>query len=231
MEINLLNYEGELDNPEASSIAISQLFAFLLHQGYLSNSQKDTFFKAIKEKNLPMVNMAQDFALHLINNFSTETEEGFFEIQKDKIEFNNILSNEGLVDFVEMEMIDPINTYRKWEFGKFALGYFINEIKTPQSDETQTNTVISKTRLIERFGTNLNKQTPQLDDQEQLFLLMVLKQELLDGDLSIASYNLVGDIVQRNLLGMSLRMEVLKNTYRESLSLTINNQNRKGPKL
>jgi hypothetical protein len=58
---------------------------------------------------------------------------------------------------------------------------------------------------------------------------MVLKQALFDNDLNIASYNLAGDIVQRNLLGISLRMKVLKNTFNESLSLTINNQNRKGP--
>ena len=70
----------------------------------------------------------------------------------------------------------------------------------------------------------------KMDDHEKLFLIVAIRHKLSKNNLNIATYDLMGSFMQRNLLGMALRMDILKTSFRESLSLTIKNQNRKGPK-
>lgn len=221
---------GNSKSPNVILVGISNLFVYLLHESNLEESQKKTFLKVIQEKNLPTVTMAKQFAFHLTHNFSDEVGQELSAIQNKEIGFENMLDNEELVDFVEMELVDPTTTYRKWEFGKFAIQHFINEVKSAEFEKIEVNDDIATQGFIESFALNLDAQATKLDDHEKLFLIVAIRQILSQNNVNIATYDLMGSFVQRNLLGMSLRMGVLKNAFRESLSLAIKNHNRKGPK-
>ena len=209
---------------------IGNLFVYLIHHNNLEVGEKDTFLKVISEKNLPIVEMAKKFAFHLINNFPVEVVQELSDIQTKEIVLGNVLDNEELVDFVEMEMVDPTTTYRKWEFGKFAIQHFINGINTTDFVKIKGNEDSATEKFVELFASNLDTQATKLDDHEKLFLIVAIRHKLSENKLNITTYDLMGSSVQRNLLGMSLRMDILKNSFRESLSLAIKNLNRKGPK-
>ena len=128
-------------------------------------------------------------------------------------------------------MVDAATTFRQWEYGKYAIDFFLNQIienNTLKIADQQPN---DNGVLVEEFVENLAKKNKALDKHEMLFLIQALRTKILLSSPKIASYNLIGSIVQRNLLGMSLRMAVLKSAFEESLPLTIKNRNRKGPKL
>lgn len=228
----IIDFDLSMGNksPSVANTAISTLFVYLVHEGNLEETQKNTFLKIIEEKNLPIVEMAKQFAFHLINNFTGQVKQELTAIENKEIGLENILNNAALVDFVEMELVDPTTSYRKWEFGKFSIQYFINEINSAEFEKMEGNDDIESNELIESFALNLDLLATKLDDHEKLFLIVAIKQKLSKNNLNIATYDLMGSFVQRNLLGMSLRMGVLKNAFRESLSLAIKNQNRKGPK-
>ena len=230
--IEIIDFSLSRNSKSSSALmkGISNLFVDLIHQNNLEKAQKKTFLKVIVEKNLPMVEMAKKFAFHLINNFPDEVVQEFSAIQTKEIEFENILDNDELVDFVEMEMVDPTTTYRNWEFGKFAIQHFIHEISSAEFEKIKGDDDISTKEFVESFASNLDTQATKLDDHEKLFLIVAIRHKLSKNNLNIATYDLMGSFMQRNLLGMSLRMDILKTSFRESLSLTIKNQNRKGPK-
>ncbi|MFX0557169.1 hypothetical protein ACOCEA_10235 [Maribacter sp. CXY002] len=230
--IKIIDFSLFRDSKIATPIidSISNLFVYLIHQNNFEVAQKDTFLKVIVEKNLPMVDMAKQFAFNLINNFSDETRYEFSAIQIKEIGFENMLDNEELVDFVEMELVDPTTNFRKWEFGKFAVQHFSNGINTMEFEKIKGNDDFATKEFVESFASSLDSQATKLDDHEKLFLIVALRHKLSENNLNMATYDLMGSSVQRNLLGMSLRMDILKNSFRESLSLTIKNQNRKGPK-
>ncbi|WP_423999531.1 hypothetical protein [Maribacter sp. IgM3_T14_3] len=224
------NMLGKNNNSTAINDVLSNLFVYLIHQDNLEVGQKGTFLKVLAEKNLPMLDMAKQFAIHLINNFSDEVVQELSAIQTKGLGFENMLNNEELVDFVEMELVDPTATYRKWEFGKFAIEHFINDINNTELEKIKGDKEIGTKEFLDLFTSNLDTTATKLDDHEKLLLIVAVRHKLSENKLNIATYDVVGSSVQRNLLGMSLRMDVLKNSLRESLSLTIKNQNRKGPK-
>ncbi|PCE64953.1 hypothetical protein [Sediminicola luteus] len=230
--IEIIDFSLSTTNNNSTAIinGLKNLFVYLIHQNNLEVGQKDTFLKVLAEKNLPMLDMAKQFAIHLINNFSDEVVQELSAIQTEGLGFKNMLDNEELVDFVEMELVDPTTTYRKWEFGKFAIEHFINDIHNTELEKIKSDNEIGFEEFVELFASNLDTQTTKLDNQEKLFLIVVLRHKLSKNKLNITTYDVVGSSVQRNLLGMSLRMGILKNSFRESLSLAIKNQNRKGPK-
>jgi hypothetical protein len=221
---------GKSNSSTAINDVLSNLFVYLIHQNNLEVGQKDTFLKVLAEKNLPMLDMAKQFAIHLINNFSDEVVQELSAIQTKGLGFKNMLNNDELVDFVEMELVDPSTTYRKWEFGIFAIEHFINDINNTELEKIKSDNEIGFEEFLELFASNFDIKATKLDDHEKLFLIVALKHKLSENKLNIATYDVAGSSVQRNLLGMSLRVDILKNSFSESLSLTIKNQNRKGPK-
>jgi hypothetical protein len=230
--IKIINFSlSETSNSSTAIIDdIGNLFVYLIHQNNLEQAQKKTFLKVIEEKTLPMVDMAKQFAFHLINNFSDEVVQELSAIQTKEKGFEIMFDNDKLVDFVEMEMVDPTTTYRKWEFGKFAIEHFLNNINSTELEKIKGDNDIATKEFVELFASNLDTQAAKLDDHEKLFLIVAIRHKLSENKLNIATYDLMGSSVQRNLLGMSLRMDILKKSFRESFSLTIKKQNRKGPK-
>lgn len=127
-------------------------------------------------------------------------------------------------------MLDPVTTYRNWEFGKFVLQGFLKHANKEEFQEAKGLGTPEKNNLLESFASNLDRISTKLDDHQKLFLVTAAKEMLLPERLGMAAYDLTGVIVHRHLLGMSFRMELLKTALQESLSLTIKNHNRKGPR-
>jgi hypothetical protein len=55
---------GKRNNSTAINDVLSNLFVYFIHKNNLEIGQKDTFLKVLSEKNLPMLDMAKQFAIH-----------------------------------------------------------------------------------------------------------------------------------------------------------------------
>ncbi len=77
--------------------------------------------------------MSQTFDGHLLNNLDQGSEAELQQLLQMEHNIEKILSNERLLDFVELELLDPVTTFRKWEYGRFALAYmayyFFSDVK------------------------------------------------------------------------------------------------------
>jgi len=230
LEIPILEISKDFQVTTKFFDSVAIIFVYLLHQNHLPPNQQNTFLNAIEKKDLPMVNMTKKFAYHLLHNMNKDEKLRLSTLQKDKSQVAN-LRNEALVDFIEIDMVDPTVTFRQWEYGKYAIKYFLNQLDYKNTSKVQNSKGTTDNDLIERFTSQLVLNHKSLDNHEKLFLVQALKAKLkLDGP-NMASYDLIGNIVQSNLLGMSLRIDVLKSAYLKSLSLAIENRNKKGPKL
>ena len=170
LEISVLNTSGNVQGFRNTHKKTADVFAYLLHQNNVEPSQKAVFMSVVRDGDLPMVNMTKEFAYHLINNMDERERKQLEGIQKeDMSEFG--IENETLTDFVEMEMMDPVTCYRKWEYGKYAIDHFINSFDSselPTSEETRD---IDHGTLTERFASNLANGPELWEYFVQLFLV------------------------------------------------------------
>ena len=112
LEIPILDTSGEIGSLRDIHKKAADVFAYLLHQGNVEPSRKAGFMGIVHFEGLPMINMTKEFAYHLINNMEDVEREQLESILKeDRSEFG--IENEALTDFVEMELLDAVNTYRK----------------------------------------------------------------------------------------------------------------------
>ena len=91
--IEIIDFASSGNSKSSTALidGISKLFVYLIHESSLEKTQKKTFLKVIQEKNLPMVEMAKQYAFHLINNFSDEVRQELSAIQNKEIRFENML--------------------------------------------------------------------------------------------------------------------------------------------
>lgn len=229
LKISLLDTSGNLENFGDTYKKATDIFAYLLHQENMEPSQRPVFMKIVRDKDLPMVNMTKEFAYHLINNMNDEERRQLERIQRED-ESDYGIENEPLTDFVEMELVDAATSYRKWEYGKYALRYFMDDLHYSKL----TSAIDSKNKdhktLLEKFSSNLNNNKEKWEPFVHLFLIQALKYRLNPSSSNIAAYDLIGDLVQKNLVYLSIKMNPLKSAFKESLSLTMNRGRRRGPK-
>ena len=170
IEISVLNTSGEIGRLKKTHRKAANILAYLMHQEFVQEEQKSTFLKIVRDENLPMVNMSKEFALHLINNLGVEKRKLLARMQEqDQNDYG--FANEGLVDFVEMELWDPTVTYRKWEYGRYAINHFIKSFDSHELPTESKTTDGDHTMLLERFASGLNQSQENWDDQVRLFLI------------------------------------------------------------
>ncbi|MEL6304534.1 MAG: hypothetical protein AAFQ20_07065 [Bacteroidota bacterium] len=229
LEIAILDTSSDIGGLKDTYKKAADVLAYLLHQESVEPSRKATFMVVVHDGRLPMVNMTKEFAYHLINNMEEPERERLKGILKEDIsEFG--IENETLTDFVEMELLDTVNTYRKWEYGKYAIENFINSFdKYELHREWETKDLDHKI-LLEIFASNLDRDQEKWDPQTKVFLVQALKYRLDPNFSNIASYGLVGDLVKQNLVYLSIEMNRLKSAFKESLSQAVDRGRRRGPK-
>ena len=156
----------------------------------------------------------------------------------EKLEFNILepLKNLSLVDFVEMNLMDQTTSYRKWEYGRFSIAFFLGEFseRIPLSDWIKS--LIEKNHgpksIVDFFNKELRNSHYNIDYHESKLLGLVIKAKCQPKDTTMADYILAGSIIQQNLLGLSLRMgkltEAIENAIKKSISI---DKRKGGPKL
>ena len=210
---------------------VAILFAYGLHYDELVEEKRQRFLNTLIEKKLPLFQVSQTFARHLLNNLDQESETELQQLLQMEHNIEKILSNERLLDFVEMELLDPVTTFRKWEYGRFALAYmayyFFNDVKWGKIEK------ISKIEdCLKRIGKNLDIKGGNLDSQEKLFLQTMAKGMLMPEKTSMAEFLLVGSYVQERMMRLSSRIKDLSKILESAVQNELSRQKGKeGPSL
>lgn len=207
------------------------LFAYGLHYDELVEEKHQRFLNTLIEKKLPLFQVSQTFAGHLLNNLDQGSKAEFQQLLQMEHNIERILSNERLLDFVEQDLLDPVTTFRKWEYGRFALAYmayyFFSDIKWDKIEK------ISKMEdCLKRIGKNLDKKVGNLDSQEKLFLQTMAKGMLMPEKTSMGEFLLIGSYVQENMMRLSTRIKDLSKILESAVQNELSRQKGKeGPSL
>ncbi|QLG46609.1 hypothetical protein [Costertonia aggregata] len=215
---------------------IATIFTYGLHYDEVSEEQRQLLLKAILEDKQPLFNLSHTFARHLMNNLDDTTKAQLEALHNIEYDLKRPLSNEPLVDFVEMELLDQTTSYRKWEYGRFSVAYLTAHFSTQAQWKKVEKTVKEKKPRPEAYLKNFDKELENarygLDAHEQLLLNLIIKAKLWPSKTTMADYLLAGWIVQQHLLGLSLRSDKLAKSIEIALERTQTiNKRRGGPKL
>jgi len=215
---------------------IATVFTYGLHYYEVPEERRELLLKAILEGKQPLFDLSQTFARHLINNLDGHAKLQLEALQIIEYDLKNPLTNELLVDFVEMELLDQTTSYRKWEYGRFSMAYLAAHLSIQDGWENVEKTVKEqKPRpevYLKNFGKELENSRYNLDAHEQLLLHLIVKSKLWPDKSALTDYLLAGSITQQHLLGLSLRSEKLASTLKNALqNLPTINKRRGGPKL
>ena len=212
------------------------LFTYGLHYVEVREEQRPLFMESIKENARGMFDIPLTFCSHLLNNLGEGARSELHKLIGMQHNLKDMLSNEQLMDFVEMELIDPTVSFRKWEYGRYALDYMAKDFLGSVDWKTEQVAIgrneVKLEEYLDSFDSHLDLFGARLDDNEKSFLLLMTKTKVLEQNSSLMDYMLAGDIVQSNLVGLHLRKEklatVLKRTIENSRS---KGRDKGGPKL
>lgn len=215
---------------------IAVIFTYGLHYDEVSEEQRELLLKAILEDKQPLFDLSQTFAKHLINNLDSSAKSELEVLQNIRHDIKRPLSNEPLVDFVEMELLDQTTSFRKWEYGRFSVAYlaahFSMQVQWKKVEKTLNEKKPRPEVYLKNFGKELENARYGLDAHEQLLLNLIIKAKFWPSKTTMADYLLAGSIVQQHLLGLSLRSKKLAKAMENALERTPTiNKRRGGPKL
>jgi hypothetical protein len=162
-----------------------------------------------------------------LNNIGPEARAELGQLQHMEHDMDNILSNERLLDFVEMELLDPTTSYRKWEYGRFAMVYMAQHF----FGDAQWNAIENakdKEVLLQKMAKRLDKQKGKLDPKEIQFLHLMAKGSLLPQKTTMAEFLFMGSHVQGHMMGLSARIRELSKILGNALEREISRQKGKG---
>tara|TARA_R110002167_G_scaffold308208_1_gene512946 strand:+ start:363 stop:1151 length:789 start_codon:yes stop_codon:yes gene_type:complete len=215
---------------------IAAVFTYGLHYDEVPKEQRELLLKAILEDKQPLFDLSQTFARHLINNLDGHAKSRLEALQNSEYDLKRPMTNEPLVDFVEIELLDQTTSYRKWEYGRFSLAYLAAHLSIQAVLENVEKTMKEQKPRPEVYLKNFSKELENsgynLDAHEQLLLHLIVKSKLWPEKTALTDYLLAGSIMQQHLLGLSLRSEKLASTLKNALqNLPTINKRRGGPKL
>ncbi|TLP81848.1 hypothetical protein [Maribacter sp. ACAM166] len=237
-EINVKNssYENFRLPPKHLRAFIAVIFTYGLHYDEVPQGKRELFMSAVLDNKQHFLNLSQTFVQHLIHNFDETTKAQLLALEK--LEFNILepLKNPSLLDFVEMNLMDQTTSYRKWEYGRFSIAYFLGEFseRIPLADSIKS--LIEKNHspksIVDFFDEEFQNAHYDIDDHESKLLALIIKAKCQPKATTMADYILAGSIVQQNLLGLSLRLEKLTETIENAMKKSVSIGKRKGgPKL
>ena len=204
------------------------LFAYGLHYDELTEEKRLRFLNTLVDEKLPLFQVSQTFARHLLNNLNQRAEAELQQLLQMEHNIEEIFSNEGLLDFVEMELLDPATSFRKWEFGHYAMAYVGQKV----FGHIKWDNILDKKGCLQKLGEQLDKQDGKIDSQERLFLQMMAKGMLVPQKINMAEFLLVGSYVQENMMRLSVRIKDLSKILEIVIQKEISKQKGKeGPNL
>lgn len=204
------------------------LFAYGLHYDELVEEKRQRFLNTLIEKKLPLFQVSQTFAGHLLNNLDQGSEGELQQLLQMEHNIEKILSNERLLDFVEIELLDPTTSYRKWEYGRYVMAYMGQKA----FGHIKWDKITDKKGFLQKLGEQLDKQDEKMDSQEKLFLQIMAKGMLEPQKINMAEFLLVGSYVQENMMRLSARINNLSEILESVIQMEISRQKGKeGPNL
>ena len=234
-----------LSSPDHTGIRLSHaqlralvkvLFSYGLHYDEVHKKQRPLFLKSVIENQHDLMGLSETFGEHLMNNLESHSQTELDELQKMEWNLEDPLSNEHLMDFVEMELLDPTVSFRKWEYGRYAIEHISHEFFKTIDWEKEQNSIREKNIPIEDYleglENGLRRTENDLDVHERELLQLLAKSRLWPKKTTLADYLKAGNIVQSNLIGLSLRMDKLQLSFSNTLRQGITRKkNGRGPKL
>ena len=207
---------------------IAVLFSYGLHYDELMEEKRHRFLNTLIEEKLPLFQLSQIFSRHLLNNLGKEARQELQHLQQLEHNIEDVLSNESLLDFVEMELLDPATSFRKWEYGRFAIAYMGQNV----FGHIKWDKIKSKADSLKSIGDRLEEKDHKLDSQERLFLQLMAKGMLLPQKINMSEFLLVGSYVQENMMRLSARIKELSMVLESIIEKVISKQKGKeGPSL
>lgn len=237
--------DQHLSSPDHSKVRLSDeqlralikvLFGYGMHYDEVSEKQRPLFQKSLIDNRHALLGISETFAEHLMNNLEAHSKKELDELQKMEWNLKDPLNNEVLMDFVEMELLDPTVSFRKWEYGRYAIDHICHEFfKTIDWDKERVSIWEENTPMedyLEGLENRLQHAENDLDIHERELLQLVAKSRLWPQKTNLVDYLKAGGIVQSNLIGISLRMDKLKLSLTNTLKQnSTRKKNRGGPKL
>lgn len=217
----------ELSGERLDSL-IAVLFAYGLHYDELVGEKRRRFLNTLIEEKLPLFQLSQIFSRHLLNNLGHEAGQEHQQLQQLEHNIEDILSNESLLDFVEMELLDPTTSIRKWEYGRFAMAFMGQHV----FGHIKWDKIKSKGDSLKSIGVLLEEKGHKLDSQEKRFLQLMAKGMLLPQKINMSEFLHVGSYVQENMMRLSVRIKELSMILEGVIEREISKQKGKeGPSL
>jgi hypothetical protein len=207
---------------------VAILFAYGLHYDELVEEKRQRFLNTLIEERLPLFQVSQTFAGHLLNNLDQGSKAELQQLLQMEHNLEKILSNERLLDFVEMDLLDPTTSYRKWEYGRYAMAYMGQKA----FGRIKWDKITDKKGFLQKLGEQLDKKNEKLDFQEKLFLQMIAKGMLSPQKINMSEFLLVGSYVQENMMRLSSRIKDLSKILESAVQNELSRQKGKeGPSL
>jgi hypothetical protein len=204
------------------------LFAYGLHYDELVEEKRGRFLKTLIEEKLPLFRMSQTFAGHLLNNLDQGAETELQQLVQMEHNIEEILSNERLLDFVEIELLDPTTSFRKWEYGRYVMAYMGQNV----FGHIKWDKIADKKGCLQKLGEQLDKQRGKMDSQEILFLQMMAKGMLMPQKINMAEFLLISSYIQENMMRLSARTKDLSKILESAIQKETSRQKGKeGPNL
>jgi hypothetical protein len=207
---------------------IAILFSYGLHYDELVKEKRYRFLNALIEEKLPLFQVSQTFAGHVLNNLSQGAKIEFQQLLQMEHNIQEILANDRLLDFVEMELLDPTTSFRKWEYGRYAMAYLGQKV----FGHIKWDKILDKKGCLQKLGEQLDKQNGKMDSQEKQFLQMMSKGMLMPQKTNMAEFLFIGSYVQEHMMKLSASIKDLSKILESAIQKEISRQKGKeGPNL
>jgi len=200
---------------EALNQFLSLLNVYALHYDVFEQKDRPTFLKAVIEEKFSLFDIPKKFSQHLLNHLDAPANQELESLQKASYNLIEPLSNVRALDFVESELMDVCESYRKWEYGYFIVKNFSNYFL----ENISWNRYTLNEKEIDKIGTHLDNYKKDLSDKEKLLLQLILKAKYTEQKTSMVDYLLIATLFQKQILNLSLKLEqinvILKRIFQE----------------
>lgn len=217
---------------EQLKIFMTTLFVYGMHYDAVDNGKRTLFLRAATEERFPLLAIPKKFCLHLLNNLEASAQLEFGLIQKMEHNLSFPFSNDRLLDFVEMELMDVTESYRKWEYGRFAVENISEHLFMDKQWDKAKKAIEKDASKIEEYLQEFEKLIGEkgrsLKLHEKLFLQLLVKAELHPESANMADYLMMGTIFQRKIFDLSLRIDKLIKTLDSTIKASKYRQKGKG---
>lgn len=198
---------------EQLKVFMSILFVYSFHYDAVESEQRPLFLKAVTDEKLPLLQISRKFCLYLFNNLEASAKTEFDLLQKMQYNLSNPFSNERLLDFVEMELMDVSESYRKWEYGCFVTEnlseYFFKNSKWDKAKNSIKSDSKKADEYLQILEKQIDKKSDNLNSHEKLFLQLIAKAKLNPDKTNIADYLAISTIFQKRIFSLSLNKDKL----------------------